>query len=48
VQIELEPGEPLRGSVSSSEGRKSFVGWIELASVLDAARPPSDLEEVEE
>ena len=48
MEIELEPGDPLRGLISSSEGRRPFVGWIELASVLEAVRPPADLEEVEE
>ena len=48
MEIELEPGDPLRGLISSTEGQKPFVGWIELASVLEAARPHADLEEVEE
>ena len=48
MEIELEPGDPLRGLISSTEGQKPFVGWIELASVLEAARPAADLEEGEE
>ena len=48
MEIELEPGDPLRGLISSSEGQRPFVGWIELASVLEAARPVANLEEAEE
>jgi hypothetical protein len=47
VQVELEPGEPLHGSVTSAAGRQSFVGWIELAMMLEAARPTVDEEDVD-
>jgi hypothetical protein len=39
VVIELEPGEPLHGSISAAAGsREPFLGWIELARALEAAR----------
>ena len=47
VQVDLEPGEPLRGSVSSDGRRRPFVGWIELAMMLEAARPLVEEEDVD-
>jgi hypothetical protein len=38
VEIELEPDEPLRGSITSGEHRRPFFGWLELAAALEAAR----------
>jgi hypothetical protein len=39
VVIELEPGEPLHGSISAGAGSlEPFFGWIELARALEAAR----------
>jgi hypothetical protein len=39
VVIELEPGEPLHGSISVGAGpEQPFFGWIELARALEAAR----------
>lgn len=38
VALELEPGEPLRGSLDSELTSQRFCGWLELATALDAAR----------
>lgn len=43
VVIELEPGEPLHGSISAGAGsREPFFGWIELARALEGARPSDE------
>jgi hypothetical protein len=39
VVLELDPGEPIAGSISGSGGpAESFRGWVELASKLERLR----------
>jgi hypothetical protein len=37
--MELEPGEPLTGSIAvGGEPERRFCGWIELMAAINAAR----------
>ncbi len=39
LRLELEPGEPLTGSIAiDGEPEKRFCGWIELMATVNAAR----------
>jgi hypothetical protein len=39
VRLELEPGEPLTGSIAvDGQPVKRFCGWIELMAAINAAR----------
>lgn len=44
LSIELDPGaEPLAGTVQiQDEPRRPFIGWIELAHLVEQARSLSD------
>jgi hypothetical protein len=39
LRLELEPGEPLTGSIAvDGQPAKRFCGWIELMAAVNAAR----------
>ena len=38
VVLDLHPGEPIRGRISSGGRAESFHGWIDLASKLEHLR----------
>jgi hypothetical protein len=39
LRVELEPGEPLTGSIAiAGQSEKRFCGWIELMAAVNAAR----------
>jgi hypothetical protein len=44
IVLDLEPGEPIRGSICAQSGRSQrFYGWLDLASRLERLQQASDV-----